>query len=106
MPQRITTLEVRRRLGEILDRVHLRHDRFIIERRGKPLAALVPVDTLEAMDQVTREFLLEASRGTGRRRTRQHRSPLPALGEAGSLALANEAKHESRPLKKRKRAPR
>jgi len=43
MTETISTLEVRQRLGDMLNRVALRHDEFVIERKGKPLAALVPV---------------------------------------------------------------
>jgi prevent-host-death family protein len=42
--EKISTLEVRQRLGDILNRVALRNDQFIIERKGKPLAAVVPVE--------------------------------------------------------------
>ncbi len=44
MKETVTTIEVRRKLGDLLNRVDLRHDQFIIERKGKPLAALVPVE--------------------------------------------------------------
>ncbi len=43
----VSTIEVRKQLGEILDSVALRvisHDQFIIERKGKPLAAVVTGD--------------------------------------------------------------
>jgi len=57
--ERISTLDVRKRLGEILDRVALRNDRFVIERKGKALAAIVPVATLEKLEQLAREHVLE-----------------------------------------------
>jgi prevent-host-death family protein len=86
MSERISTMDVRKRLGDILNRVHLRHDRFIIERKGTPLAAVVPVETLESMEALSREYMLEtlARRRPGR----------VAEGEAD--ALADEAKHRSR----------
>jgi prevent-host-death family protein len=49
MTEKISTLEVRQRLGDILNRVALRNDQFIIERKGTPLAAIVPVEWLEQM---------------------------------------------------------
>ena len=85
MSERISTLEVRRRLGDILNRVHLRHDRFVIERKGTPLAAVVPVETLASLERLSREFLLEFLR---RRRT--------GLSEEKADALADEAKHRAR----------
>jgi len=86
MSERISTLEVRKRLGDILNRVHLRHDRFVIERKGTPLAAVVPVGTLEAMERLSREFLLEVLQ-------RRRRG---AVAEDEADSLADEAKHRSR----------
>jgi len=54
MSETVSTLEVRQRLGDMLNRVALRHDEFVIERKGKPLAALVPVEKLEQMRRIAR----------------------------------------------------
>ncbi len=58
MTERISTLEVRQRLGDMLNRVALRHDEFVIERKGKALAALVPVEKLEQMRRIARRDAL------------------------------------------------
>lgn len=91
MGEHISTLDVRRRLGDILNRVHLRHDRFVIERKGTALAAVVPVETLAAMERLSREFLLDvlSRRGGG------------DASAAEADALANEAKHRSRAKRRR-----
>ncbi|MBZ0272536.1 type II toxin-antitoxin system Phd/YefM family antitoxin [bacterium] len=47
--QRISTKDVRNRLGDLLNRVALRRDVFVIERKGEPMAALVPVDFVERL---------------------------------------------------------
>jgi hypothetical protein len=91
MRERISTLEVRKRLGDILNRVHLRLDHFVIERKGTALAAVVPVETLLAMERLSRDYLLHV---LDRRRNRG-----PAESEAG--ALADEAKHRSHPKRRR-----
>jgi len=79
-------MDVRKRLGDLLDRVHLRHDRFVIERKGTALAALVPVETLAAMERLSQEFLLDVlARRCGGDAT-----------DAEAGALADEAKHDSR----------
>ncbi len=59
MPDRVSTMDVRARIGDMLNRVALRHDEFIIERKGKPLAALVPVERLEQMRRFARRHALE-----------------------------------------------
>ena len=90
MAERITTMEVREKLGDYLNRVALRHDQFIIERKGKPLAAMVPVEKLEALEAFARKRLLEIleSRPGG-------------LPEREADRLANEAKHRSRPKRRK-----
>jgi len=40
----VSTIDVRQRIGDMLNRVALRHDEFVIERKGEPLAALVPIE--------------------------------------------------------------
>jgi len=59
MAEKISTIDVRQRIGDLLNRVALRRDEFIIERKGKPLAALVPVERLEQMQAFTRRHALE-----------------------------------------------
>ena len=58
MKKTITTIDVRKQLGEILDRVALRYDEFIIERRGKALAAVVPMEKLEQLERAAKGHLL------------------------------------------------
>lgn len=60
MPERVSTLEVRQRIGDLLSRVALRRDEFIIERKGKPFAALMPVERLEQICRFARRHALEA----------------------------------------------
>jgi prevent-host-death family protein len=58
MPEKVSTIDVRQRIGDLLNRVALRRDEFIIERKGKPLAALVPVERLEQMRRFARRHAL------------------------------------------------
>jgi prevent-host-death family protein len=55
---KVSTIDIRQNLGDILNRVALRHDEYVIERKGKPLAALVPVDRLRRMEEAARVHLL------------------------------------------------
>ena len=59
MPEKVSTIDVRQRIGDMLNRVALRHDEFIIERKGQPMAALVPVERLEQMRRFARRHALE-----------------------------------------------
>ncbi len=59
MSTKISTADVRLRIGDLLNRVALRGDEFVIERKGKPMAALVSVERLEQLRRVARQGLLE-----------------------------------------------
>lgn len=43
--------EAKRRLSEIMSRVVYKGERFVVQRRGKPMAALVSVDDLARLEQ-------------------------------------------------------
>jgi antitoxin (DNA-binding transcriptional repressor) of toxin-antitoxin stability system len=54
MTEKVSTIDVRQRIGDLLNRVALRRDEFVIERKGKALAALVPIERLEQMRRFAR----------------------------------------------------
>lgn len=86
MSDRISTIDVRQRIGDLINRVALRNDEFVIERKGKALAALVPVGRLEQMRRFARrqalDFLTAQEGGT--------------LTEAQAMELALEAQRSAR----------
>src|SRR5438094_9895359 len=47
MKRRLSAVEARKKLGEILEGVYYRGDEVIIERAGKPMAVVVPVKVYE-----------------------------------------------------------
>ena len=59
MKQVISTMDIRNNLGDILNRVDLRHDQFVIERKGKPLAALIPIILWEQIQDSAKTYALE-----------------------------------------------
>ena len=86
MKETVPAMAVRKRLGDMLNRVDLRHDEFIIERKGRPLAALVPVAKLEHLEKLARKHGLAPLEGQGTTKTPQ----------AEADRIANEAKHNPR----------
>ena len=58
MKRRISAVEARKRLGEILESVHYRGDEIVIERAGKAMAVVIPAERYEAMEK-SRERLFE-----------------------------------------------
>jgi antitoxin (DNA-binding transcriptional repressor) of toxin-antitoxin stability system len=94
MTEKVSTLAVRQRLGDMLNRVALRNDQFIIERKGKALAALVPVQKLAQLQEIARRHGLEFLARQKERRA--------APGEEEAMALALEAQRWAR---RRRRKP-
>jgi prevent-host-death family protein len=93
LAEKVSTFDVRQRIGDLLNRVALRHDEFVIERKGKPLAALVPIERLEQMRRFARRHALELL-------DKQKQS---TVTEEQALEVALEAQRSAR---KRVRKPR
>ena len=49
---RVGAMELRNRIGDVLNRVLYKGERFVIERRGKPVAAIVSIDELEKLERL------------------------------------------------------
>lgn len=96
MADRVSTIEVRQRIGDMLDRVALRHDEFIIERKGKPLAALVPVERLDQMRRFARRHALDV----------MEQQKGGTLSDDQAMALGLEAQRWARRQKPKPRAKR
>ena len=73
----ITALEVRAKFGQVLDEAAA-GERFIVERAGQPVAAIVPLRDLEATDPVRirerRLAAVEQMRRLGERSRRRYGS--------------------------------
>ena len=95
MTHTITAIKARQNMGEMLNRVLFKHDEFIIERGGKPMAAVIPVAKLEQLREAARRHLAQL--------LEKNRAGSTRLTAARAAALADEAKHRSR---KRPRAGR
>jgi prevent-host-death family protein len=105
MSEKVSTMDVRARIGDMLNRVSLRHDEFIIERKGKPVAALVPVERLEQMRRFAREhateFLVRQKEGAGNRLSDEQ--AMDVALEAQRTARRKIRKVKSKPKPSRKK---
>lgn len=43
--KKISAIKARQNLGQVMNEVSLKHDEYIVERAGKPLVAIIPIDT-------------------------------------------------------------
>ncbi len=55
MKRRLSAVEARKKLGEILEGVYYRGDEVIIERAGKPMAVVVPARLYEQHQRSQKE---------------------------------------------------
>lgn len=51
----ISAMNLRDQIGEILNRVLYAGDRYIIERRGKPVAAVISIEELQHLERLEAE---------------------------------------------------
>jgi prevent-host-death family protein len=93
MADKVSTMEVRQRIGDILNRVALRHDEFIIERKGRPLAALVPVERLDLMRRFAQRHALDV----------MEQQKGGALTDSEAMELGLEAQRWSRQQRRKSR---
>ncbi len=85
----VSTMEVRKRIGDILNRVALRGDEYLVERKGKPLAVMMPVAKAAAIRRAARLYIDEWLA-----------RPSAVKTDAEAMALANEARRAARRSKR------
>lgn len=62
MPGKITTVQARDNFFEVINRVAYGKERIIITRRGKGLAAILPIEDLSELDDLENRLKAEAVR--------------------------------------------
>ncbi len=55
----ISTVEIRNRFADVVNRVAIGQERIIVTRRGKPLVALVPIEEVEFLERAEDRLDLE-----------------------------------------------
>jgi len=59
---KLSTSETRRDWSDVLNRVCYGRERVVIERRGKKVAAMVPIEDLELLESLQDRMDLESAR--------------------------------------------
>jgi prevent-host-death family protein len=85
--------EIRNNLADALNRAAYAGERVVLERRGKPVAAIVSIEDLELLEQLENEADLQALR----KARKQGGKPIPLEQVARGLGI------KMKPLTKRKR---
>jgi len=76
----ISITKAREHLADLGNRVSLRGERLVVERRGKDLFALVPVEDLEPLERLEDKLDLDAIRATKDEPTKPWAQVQKALG--------------------------
>lgn len=105
MSEKVSTMDVRARIGDMLNRVSLRHDEFIIERKGKAVAALVPVERLEQMRRFAREhalaFLEQQKKASGNKLSDDEAMKVALEGQRVARKRIRDVETKSKRLRKK-----
>jgi len=56
MYKKISALKARQNLGQVMNEVAIKGDDYIIERAGKPLVAVIPIEKYQSLQQEIEEF--------------------------------------------------
>ena len=62
MYKRISALKARQNLGQVMNEVALKGDDYIIERAGKALVAVVPIEKYQSLQREIGEFFESLSK--------------------------------------------
>ena len=55
MEKTIAAYEARRKFGQLIEEAYYRKDSFVVERSGRPMAVIVPIDTYERWKRLAKE---------------------------------------------------
>ena len=93
MIRETSAMVVRQKFGELLNEVQYRHDRVLITKAGKPVAALIDVGLFDKLRKLDEEF----EQLTGELRKALAKVPLQK-----GMALVDEAVRAARKPRRRK----
>jgi prevent-host-death family protein len=92
MYKKISALKARQNLGQVMNEVALKGDDYIIERAGKPLVAVIPIEKYQSLQHEIEEFFQALS---------QMRANLKEKDEKDVDALVDEAVQSYKKTKSR-----
>lgn len=62
MEKKVGAFEVRRNFGKVLQDINARGDKYIVERHGEPIAAVVPMEVYEQWKRSRSRFFARLQR--------------------------------------------
>jgi prevent-host-death family protein len=92
MLRKISAVKVRQNLGEVMNEVALRGDDYIIERSGKPLVAIIPMEKYRKLQKDVEEFYADVKAFQESAKGVEAKAVDEAIDEAISVAKAAPVK--------------
>ena len=96
MKKTINAMKARQNLGTLLSEVFLKNDQFIIERNGKPMAAVIPVWQFEQWKEKREAFFSMIDKVRQRNRRMSQRTLEKETSEAIAFAKHAEVEQEKK----------
>lgn len=96
MEKIINALKVRQNLGTLLNEVLLKNDQFIIERNGKPMAAVIPVWQFKQWKENRKAFFRMIDQVRQKNRRVNQKTIESEITEAIAFAKKAEIKKQSK----------
>jgi prevent-host-death family protein len=96
MYKKISALKARQNLGQVMNEVAIRGDEYVIERDGKPLVAMIPMERYEILQKDLDDFF--ESLNLMRRDIKEKNPQIldQVIGEAVQFAKAKSVKSKKR----------
>jgi prevent-host-death family protein len=82
MYKRISALKARQNLGQVMNEVSLKGDDYIIERAGKALVAVIPIEKYQSLQREIGEFFESLSKIRANLRREDEKDMDGLIGEA------------------------
>lgn len=82
MYKKISALKARQNLGQVMNEVALKGDEYIIERAGKPLVAVIPIEKYQSLQQERNEFFESLSKMRANLKKEDEKNMDGVIGEA------------------------
>ncbi len=86
----VTALKARQIFGTIINAVSFGNDQYIVERKGKPMVAIIPIKRLEQMDKARQRFFKNMSQISNSFNGEDHKVLDDILSEATKAAKIQE----------------
>jgi len=58
----VTALKARQKFGTILNAVSFKNDQYVVERKGMPMVAIIPIKKFKQMDKARQRFFSNMSK--------------------------------------------